>query len=143
MVTLDETLNLARNYLPSYNSDMVGRFNPLTPEFITSLMEDQTISGYSGQPILNVNDAVQHAINLASQWAEQDKALEELNVLIATAPEPVKEEIVVTPQKDIETAQAKQTWRSAVAQRNKVVAEWDNYVTQCREYYHQLRDTNK
>jgi hypothetical protein len=119
---------------------ITGRFDPFEDDRMRSMLEGSHYSTFLNRPVLNFRDALDHSIQLCRFWSEEDeqtaamrKAEEEQKVEEAkpgwTPPPPVLNE----QAERVENARV--AWKTAVAQRNKAIKEWDAYVMEFRLRY--------
>ena len=95
-------------------------------------------SKFLNKEIENIHDACAHATYTARQWRKEDginsvKRRKEKNKLYQKNFK--QKQIENNPQVEI----ARQEWKQAVAQRNALMQQWDEYVSQLREHYNDLK----
>jgi hypothetical protein len=109
---------------------LVGRFDPFDKMRLRPLLEGSQYSTFINRTVLTFRDSLEHAMQLAMFWREEDDSV----VILSDselAPHPIIDN--AEPQQALELA--KQAWKDAVAQRDKAMQEWNYYVAEYRLRY--------
>lgn len=127
--------------------DKRGRFDPFEKRYLKSLVLTASYSGLLKRSIISVKDAISHSLQMCIFWADEDGAFDtplsaqelpqgtQLELIPEEKPQPK-----YSGNRDEKIEQARIAWKEAVSNRDRIYAEWNEYVIACRNRYKFERD---